>query len=173
MPDQPRVGILMGSDSDWPVMRAAAEAVAEFDVAYEADVVSAHRMAEAMVDYGRTAHTRGIEVIISGAGGAAHLPGMLAALTPLPVIGVPVPLKYLDGMDSLLSIVQMPAGVPVATVAIGNARNAGLLAIRILAAGDPALTEKMITFQDQLRAAAEAKGEKVRSDVVARPGAAS
>ncbi len=173
MPDVPRVAILMGSDSDWPVMRAAAEAVAEFDVPYEADVVSAHRMAEAMVDYGRSAHTRGIEVIISGAGGAAHLPGMLAALTPLPVIGVPVPLKYLDGMDSLLSIVQMPAGVPVATVAIGNARNAGLLAIRILAAGDPVLTEKMITFQDQLRAAAEAKGEKVRQDVVGGPGSGS
>lgn len=158
----PRVGILMGSDSDWPVMEAAAAAVAEFDVAYEADVVSAHRMPEAMITYGREAHTRGIEVIIAGAGGAAHLPGMLASLTPLPVIGVPVPLKYLDGMDSLLSIVQMPAGVPVATVSIGNARNAGLLAVRILAAGDPALTEKMITFQDDLRRAAEAKGEKVR-----------
>ncbi|MFC7620644.1 5-(carboxyamino)imidazole ribonucleotide mutase [Microlunatus sp. GCM10028923] len=165
MPDVvPRVGILMGSDSDWPVMRAAAEAIAEFDVPYEADVVSAHRMVDAMIDYGRTAHTRGIEVIIAGAGGAAHLPGMLASLTPLPVVGVPVPLKYLDGMDSLLSIVQMPAGVPVATVSIGNARNAGLLAVRILAAGDPVLTEKMITFQDQLRAAAEAKGERVRSD---------
>ncbi|NYE73835.1 5-(carboxyamino)imidazole ribonucleotide mutase [Microlunatus parietis] len=159
----------MGSDSDWPVMRAAAEAVAEFDVAYEADVVSAHRMVDAMIDYGRTAHIRGIEVIIAGAGGAAHLPGMLASLTPLPVVGVPVPLKYLDGMDSLLSIVQMPAGVPVATVSIGNARNAGLLAVRILAAGDPVLTEKMITFQDQLRAASEAKGERVRSDQVGQP----
>ncbi|HLT60125.1 MAG TPA: 5-(carboxyamino)imidazole ribonucleotide mutase [Microlunatus sp.] len=164
MPETARVGILMGSDSDWPVMRAAAEAVAEFDVAYQADVVSAHRMPEAMVEYGRTAHSRGVEVIIAGAGGAAHLPGMLAALTPLPVIGVPVPLKYLDGMDSLLSIVQMPAGVPVATVAIGNARNAGLLAIRILAAGDPELTRRMIDFQDRLRQAAEAKGEKVRSE---------
>ncbi|GAB3741271.1 5-(carboxyamino)imidazole ribonucleotide mutase [Microlunatus parietis] len=170
MPETPpRVGILMGSDSDWPVMRAAAEAVAEFDVAYEADVVSAHRMVDAMIDYGRTAHIRGIEVIIAGAGGAAHLPGMLASLTPLPVVGVPVPLKYLDGMDSLLSIVQMPAGVPVATVSIGNARNAGLLAVRILAAGDPVLTEKMITFQDQLRAASEAKGERVRSDQVGQP----
>ncbi len=155
----------MGSDSDWPVMRAAGEAIAEFGVAYEADVVSAHRMPEAMVDYGRHAHERGLEVIIAGAGGAAHLPGMLAALTPLPVIGVPVPLKYLDGMDSLLSIVQMPAGVPVATVAIGNARNAGLLAVRILAAGDPDLTAKMIAFQDELRVAAQAKGAQVRASV--------
>jgi 5-(carboxyamino)imidazole ribonucleotide mutase len=161
MPD-PRVAILMGSDSDWPVMEAAATALTEFDLGYEADVVSAHRMPEAMVSYGRTAHTRGIEVIIAGAGGAAHLPGMLAALSPLPVIGVPVPLKYLDGMDSLLSIVQMPAGVPVATVSIGNARNAGLLAVRILAAGDPDLTRRMVQFQDQLRLAAEAKGAQVR-----------
>ncbi|HEY5981477.1 MAG TPA: 5-(carboxyamino)imidazole ribonucleotide mutase [Microlunatus sp.] len=160
---RPRVGIVMGSDSDWPVMRAAADALAEFDIAYEADVVSAHRMPEAMVAYGREAHTRGLEVIIAGAGGAAHLPGMLAALTPLPVIGVPVPLKYLDGMDSLLSIVQMPSGVPVATVAIGNARNAGLLAARILATGDPALTERLVRFADELRATAEAKGAKVRA----------
>ena len=131
---------------------------------YEADVVSAHRMPDAMIAYGRTAHERGLAVIIAGAGGAAHLPGMLAAVTPLPVIGVPVPLKYLDGMDSLLSIVQMPAGVPVATVAIGNARNAGLLAVRILGAGDPALRQQMIDFQDQLRLAAEAKGAAVRGD---------
>ena len=158
----PRVGIVMGSDSDWPVMSAAGEALAEFGIAYEADVVSAHRMPEAMLDYGREAHTRGLEVIIAGAGGAAHLPGMLAALTPLPVIGVPVPLKYLDGMDSLLSIVQMPSGVPVATVAIGNARNAGLLAARILATGDPVLTERLVAFADALRATAEAKGAKVR-----------
>ena len=157
-----RVGIVMGSDSDWPVMQAAADAVSEFGVAYEADVVSAHRMPEQMVEYGRRAHERGLEVIIAGAGGAAHLPGMLAALTPLPVIGVPVALKYLDGMDSLLSIVQMPAGVPVATVAIGNARNAGLLAVRILAAGDADLTTKMVQFQQTLRAAAQAKGEVVR-----------
>ncbi len=157
-----RVGIVMGSDSDWPVMSAAAEALSEFDVAYEADVVSAHRMPDAMIDYGRTAAERGLAVIIAGAGGAAHLPGMLAAVTPLPVIGVPVPLKYLDGMDSLLSIVQMPAGVPVATVAIGNARNAGLLAVRILAASDAALRQRMIDFQDQLRRSAEAKGEAVR-----------
>lgn len=157
-----RVGIVMGSDSDWPVMSAAAEALAEFDIAYEADVVSAHRMAEAMLAYGREAHTRGLEVIIAGAGGAAHLPGMLASLTPLPVIGVPVPLKYLDGMDSLLSIVQMPSGVPVATVAIGNARNAGLLAARILATGDPELTQRLVAFAAALRATAEAKGAKVR-----------
>ncbi|MBA8793355.1 5-(carboxyamino)imidazole ribonucleotide mutase [Friedmanniella endophytica] len=156
------MGIVMGSDSDWPVMAAAGDALAEFGIGYEADVVSAHRMPEAMIDYGRTAHTRGLEVIIAGAGGAAHLPGMLAAVTPLPVIGVPVPLKYLDGMDSLLSIVQMPAGVPVATVSIGNARNAGLLAARILAAGDPELTAAVIDFQDRLRAQAEAKGQKVR-----------
>ena len=161
-PQQPRVGIVMGSDSDWPTMQAAAEALAEFGVPYEADVVSAHRMPEDMVRYGREAHSRGLEVIIAGAGGAAHLPGMLASLTPLPVIGVPVPLKYLDGMDSLLSIVQMPAGVPVATVAIGNARNAGLLAVRILAAGDPELTDRMLAFQDELRAVATAKGANVR-----------
>jgi 5-(carboxyamino)imidazole ribonucleotide mutase len=157
-----RVGIVMGSDSDWPTMEAAATAVAEFGVAYEADVVSAHRMPDEMLDYGRTAHERGLEVIIAGAGGAAHLPGMLAAVTPLPVIGVPVPLKYLDGIDSLLSIVQMPAGVPVATVAIGNARNAGLLAVRILAAGDPALTAAMVDFQSALADAARAKGAAVR-----------
>ena len=162
--NKPLVGIVMGSDSDWPTMEPAAHALAEFGVGYEADVVSAHRMPEDMVAYGRAAHTRGLRCIIAGAGGAAHLPGMLAALTPLPVIGVPVPLKYLDGMDSLLSIVQMPAGVPVATVAIGNARNAGLLAVRILAAGDPRLTQAMLEFQDGLRAMAQAKGERVRSN---------
>ena len=167
MPDldaAPLVGILMGSDSDWSVMAAAANALREFDVPFEADVVSAHRMPDAMIDYGRTAHTRGLQVIIAGAGGAAHLPGMLAAVTPLPVIGVPVPLKYLDGMDSLLSIVQMPAGVPVATVAIGNARNAGLLAVRILAASDSAQQQRMLEFQDQLRWTAEAKGAAVRAN---------
>lgn len=157
-----QVGIVMGSDSDWPVMSAAAAVCTEFGVAYEADVVSAHRMPEAMVAYGRTAYERGLRVIIAGAGGAAHLPGMLAAVTPLPVVGVPVPLTHLDGMDSLLSIVQMPAGVPVATVSIGGARNAGLLAVRILAAGDPALARAMVDFQDQLRATAEAKGQRVR-----------
>ncbi|BEH03026.1 MAG: 5-(carboxyamino)imidazole ribonucleotide mutase [Propionibacteriaceae bacterium] len=158
----PLVGIVMGSDSDWPTMNPAAEALDEFGIAYEADVVSAHRMPEEMVRYGREAHTRGLRCIIAGAGGAAHLPGMLAALTPLPVIGVPVPLKYLDGMDSLLSIVQMPAGVPVATVAIGGARNAGLLAVRILGASDPGLIDKMVSFQQNLRQTALAKGERVR-----------
>jgi 5-(carboxyamino)imidazole ribonucleotide mutase len=157
-----RIGIVMGSDSDWPVMEPAAAACREFEVAHEVDVVSAHRMPEAMIEYGRSAAERGLAVIIAGAGGAAHLPGMLAAVTPLPVIGVPVPLKYLDGMDSLLSIVQMPAGVPVATVAIGNARNAGLLAVRILAVADPELQQRMADFQDQLRKAAEAKGAVVR-----------
>ena len=162
MTDSVRVGIVMGSDSDWPTMEAAATALGEFGIAYEADVVSAHRMPDEMLAYGREAHTRGIEVIIAGAGGAAHLPGMLAAVTPLPVIGVPVALKHLDGMDSLLSIVQMPAGVPVATVSIGNARNAGLLAVRILAAGDAALTQKMLDFQTELADVARAKGEKIR-----------
>lgn len=162
MAGTPLVGIVMGSDSDWPTMEAAAEALTEFGVAYEADVVSAHRMPEEMVAYGREAHGRGLKCLIAGAGGAAHLPGMLAALTPLPVIGVPVPLKYLDGLDSLLSIVQMPAGVPVATVAIGNARNAGLLAVRILSAADPVLVERMVAFQDALRQSARDKGARVR-----------
>jgi 5-(carboxyamino)imidazole ribonucleotide mutase len=157
-----RVGIVMGSDSDWPVMQAAAEALAEFDVAYEADVVSAHRMPEEMLEYGKQAAGRGLQAIIAGAGGAAHLPGMLASVTPLPVIGVPVPLKYLDGMDSLLSIVQMPAGVPVATVAVGNARNAGLLAVRILAASDAGLQQRMVEFQASLRDTAHEKGKVVR-----------
>ena len=159
----PRVGIVMGSDSDWPVMKAAGEALAEFDIAFEADVVSAHRMPDEMLAYGRAAAGRGLQAIIAGAGGAAHLPGMLAAVTPLPVIGVPVPLKYLDGMDSLLSIVQMPAGVPVATVAIGGARNAGLLAVRILAAADPELRARVSAFQDDLRRTATSKGEAVRN----------
>lgn len=165
MSEQPRVGIVMGSDSDWPVMKAAAEALAEFDVAHEADVVSAHRMPEEMLAYGKEAAGRGLSVIIAGAGGAAHLPGMLAAVTPLPVIGVPVSLKNLDGLDSLLSIVQMPAGVPVATVAIDNARNAGLLAVRILGASDPALRDRVTAFQAELRASAQEKGAAVRSDV--------
>ena len=159
----PQVGIVMGSDSDWPVMEAAATALAEFDVSFEADVISAHRMPDSMISYGRRAHDRGLQVIIAGAGGAAHLPGMLAAVTPLPVVGVPVPLQYLDGMDSLLSIVQMPAGVPVAAVAIGGARNAGLLAVRILAATDPELRRRMLDFQDQLRQAAEMKGVALRA----------
>ena len=166
--DQPRVGIVMGSDSDWPVMKLAGEALDGFGISHEADVVSAHRMPDEMLAYGRDAAGRGLKVIIAGAGGAAHLPGMLAAVTPLPVIGVPVPLKYLDGMDSLLSIVQMPAGVPVATVAVGNARNAGLLAVRILAAGNPDLQQKMTDFQAELRTSAEAKGKTVR-DAAAKP----
>jgi 5-(carboxyamino)imidazole ribonucleotide mutase len=159
---EPLVGVVMGSDSDWPVMEAATAALAEFGVACEADVVSAHRMPQDMIRYGTEAADRGLRVIIAGAGGAAHLPGMLASVTPLPVIGVPVPLKYLDGLDSLLSIVQMPAGVPVATVAVGGARNAGLLAVRILAASDPVLREKMTAFQAGLRAAAQAKGAALR-----------
>lgn len=160
---QPLVGVVMGSDSDWPVMRAAAEALAEFDVLYKADVISAHRMPRDMIDYGAAAAERGLRVIIAGAGGAAHLPGMLAAVTPLPVIGVPVPLAHLDGMDSLLSIVQMPAGVPVATVAIGGARNAGLLAVRILATADADLRGRMLAFQATLRQTAQAKGAALRS----------
>jgi len=159
-----RVGIVMGSDSDWPVMQAAGEALGEFDVEFEADVVSAHRMPEEMLAWGKAAAGRGISVIIAGAGGAAHLPGMLASVTPLPVIGVPVPLKNLDGLDSLLSIVQMPAGVPVATVAVGGARNAGLLAVRILAATDSDLQQQMTEFQEQLKKSAQAKGSVVRGE---------
>ena len=146
----PRVGVIMGSDSDWPVMSAAAEALDEFGIAHEVGVYSAHRTPQRMLDYAASATDRGLSVIVAGAGGAAHLPGMVAAATPLPVIGVPVPLKTLDGLDSLLSIVQMPAGVPVATVAVGGARNAGLLAVRILAATEPALRERMAAFQAEL-----------------------
>ena len=153
----------MGSDSDWPVMRAAAEALDEFGVPHEVRVVSAHRTPDMLFEYASSAAERGLEVLIAGAGGAAHLPGMLASVTPLPVIGVPVPLKYLDGMDSLLSIVQMPAGIPVATVAVGGARNAGLLAVRILAAADPSLRAKMTEFQASLTAQARAKGAALRS----------
>src|SRR5215472_11732248 len=156
------VGVVMGSDSDWPVMREAAAALAEFGVGYEADVVSAHRMPHEMIRYGADAAGRGLRVIKAGAGGAAHLPGMLDSVTPLPVIGVPVPLKHLDGLDSLLSIVSMPAGVPVATVAVGGARNAGLLAVRILAVSDEALRERMASFQADLRAQALAKGATLR-----------
>jgi len=156
------IGIVMGSDSDWPVMKAAAEAVDEFAVPYEVDVVSAHRMPQEMLAYGGSAHARGLRVIIAGAGGAAHLPGMLASVTPLPVIGVPVPVKHLDGMDSLLSIVQMPAGVPVATVSIGGARNAGLLAVRILGASDDALRTRTEEFQRELRVSAKSKGKALR-----------
>jgi len=160
------VGIVMGSDSDWPVMRAAAEALDEFGVAYEADVVSAHRMPRDMIEYGSSAESRGLRVIIAGAGGAAHLPGMLASVTPLPVIGVPVPLKNLGGLDSLLSIVQMPAGIPVATVAVGGARNAGLLAVRILGVADgpvgEALRTKLSSFAERLADQARAKGAALR-----------
>ncbi|MFI1101177.1 5-(carboxyamino)imidazole ribonucleotide mutase [Streptomyces melanogenes] len=163
----PVIGIVMGSDSDWPVMEAAAQALHEFEIAYEVDVVSAHRMPHEMIAYGEQAADRGLKAIIAGAGGAAHLPGMLASVTPLPVIGVPVPLKYLDGMDSLLSIVQMPAGVPVATVSVGGARNAGLLAARILAAHDPELLARMREFQQELNDQATEKGRRLRSKVEA------
>jgi 5-(carboxyamino)imidazole ribonucleotide mutase len=165
----PLVGLVMGSDSDWPVMEAAADALAEFGIPFEADVVSAHRMPTEMIRYGQTAHERGLRVIIAGAGGAAHLPGMLASVTPLPVIGVPVPLKTLDGMDSLLSIVQMPAGVPVATVSIGGARNAGLLAVRILASGTDELAASLradlLDFAADLNAVASRKGANLRQKV--------
>ena len=158
----PVVGIVMGSDSDWPVMEAAATALEEFDVTFEVDVVSAHRMPRDMLAYGEQAADRGLRVIIAGAGGAAHLPGMLASVTPLPVIGVPVPLEHLDGMDSLLSIVQMPGGVPVATVSVGGARNAGLLAVRILAVSDADLSGRMTAFQVELGEKSRAKGETLR-----------
>lgn len=165
-PQTPLVGLVMGSDSDWPVMEAAAEALEQLDVPYEADVVSAHRMPTEMIEYGRTAADRGLRVVVAGAGGAAHLPGMLASVTPLPVIGVPVPLATLDGLDSLLSIVQMPAGIPVATVAIGGARNAGLLAARILAAGEgpeaARLRAALVAHQEELSRQAHAKGERLR-----------
>ncbi|RAN76470.1 5-(carboxyamino)imidazole ribonucleotide mutase [Bacillus sp. SRB_336] len=162
----PLVGIVMGSDSDWPVMEAAAAALSEFGIPFETDVVSAHRMPAEMIAYGQGAAARGIRVIIAGAGGAAHLPGMLASVTTLPVVGVPVPLKTLDGMDSLLSIVQMPAGVPVATVSIGGARNAGLLAVRMLASGTgelaATLTDKLAAFARDLNKQASAKGSALR-----------
>ena len=147
----------MGSDSDWPTMELASGALKEFDVPHEVHVRSAHRTPVDMLDYAASAADRGLRVIIAGAGGAAHLPGMVASMTPLPVIGVPVPLKHLDGMDSLLSIVQMPAGVPVATVSVAGARNAGLLAVRILAASDPALLQRMRDFQADLADQARAK----------------
>jgi 5-(carboxyamino)imidazole ribonucleotide mutase len=161
----PLVAVIMGSDSDWTVLSDAAQVLTEFDVPYEARVVSAHRTPLDMADYARNAAGRGLRVIIAGAGGAAHLPGMVAALTPLPVIGVPVPLKHLDGIDSLLSIVQMPAGVPVATVSIGGARNAGLLAVRILAAADDTLRAAMEQFQAQLADTARAKNETLAREI--------
>ena len=162
MTDAPRVGLIMGSDSDWPVMQEAAEALAEFDVPFEVGVVSAHRTPGRMLEYARGAAERGIDVIIAGAGGAAHLPGMVASATPLPVIGVPVPLARLDGLDSLLSIVQMPAGVPVGCVSIGGARNAGLLAVRILGAADAALRVRMQNFQADLETQVLAKDRALR-----------
>ena len=164
---RPVVGVVMGSDSDWPVMEAASKALDEFCVAHEVDVVSAHRMPHEMLAYAAGAHERGLRVLVAGAGGAAHLPGMLAAATPLPVIGVPVPLTTLDGLDSLLSIVQMPAGVPVATVSIGGARNAGLLAVRMLAAGEGdealRLRTELVAFAGRLREEATTKGERLRA----------
>jgi 5-(carboxyamino)imidazole ribonucleotide mutase len=162
----PLVGLIMGSDSDWPTMEAAAEALAEFGVRFEVGVVSAHRTPQRMLDYANDAAGRGIKVIIAGAGGAAHLPGMVASATPLPVIGVPVPLKYLDGMDSLLSIVQMPSGVPVATVSIGGARNAGLLAVRILGASDPALQQRMADYQAGLEQMVLEKDAALRAELL-------
>jgi 5-(carboxyamino)imidazole ribonucleotide mutase len=170
MPDslpsvRPIVAVVMGSDSDWAVMKDAAAALAEFGVAHEVEVVSAHRTPERMISFGRDAAGRGIRVIIAGAGGAAHLPGMLAAVTTLPVIGVPVALAKLDGLDSLLSIVQMPAGVPVATVSIGGARNAGLLAIRILATSDPALSTALAEFALALQDTVEAKNAALKSSL--------
>jgi 5-(carboxyamino)imidazole ribonucleotide mutase len=159
----PLVGVIMGSDSDWRVMQAAADALAEFEVPYEVGVYSAHRTPQRMLDYAASAAGRGLRVVIAGAGGAAHLPGMVAAATPLPVIGVPVPLAQLDGLDSLLSIVQMPAGVPVATVAVGGARNAGLLAVRMLATGDAALRERMVRFQADLADSVLAKDAALRA----------
>lgn len=159
---EPLVGVVMGSDSDWNVMSDAAQVLRDFGVPHEVDVVSAHRMPEQMIAYGSSAAGRGLKVIIAGAGGAAHLPGMLASVTSLPVIGVPVPLKVLDGLDSLLSIVQMPAGVPVATVGIGQARNAGLLAVRILGTADPRLGPDMDAFRAGLRSAAQEKGARLR-----------
>jgi 5-(carboxyamino)imidazole ribonucleotide mutase len=161
--DAPVVGVVMGSDSDWVVMEEAAKVLTEFGIAYEVDVISAHRMPEEMISYGKTASARGKKVLIAGAGGAAHLPGMLAAVTTLPVIGVPVPLKNLDGLDSLLSIVQMPAGVPVATVGIGAAKNAGLLAVRILAIGDDKLAKSLEEFANKQRKGALEKGASLRA----------
>ena len=163
------VGVVMGSDSDWPVMQAAAQTLTEFGIPYEADVVSAHRMPRDMIEYGASAEARGLRVIIAGAGSAAHLPGMLASVTPLPVIGVPVPLANLNGLDSLLSIVQMPAGIPVATVAVGGARNAGLLAVRILGTSDESLRVKLVAFADRLADQARAKGANLRTGNASPP----
>ncbi|MBA3471586.1 MAG: 5-(carboxyamino)imidazole ribonucleotide mutase [Herpetosiphonaceae bacterium] len=161
----PLVGIVMGSDSDLPTMQAAAQICAEFGVAYDLRVVSAHRTPVVMADYAQTAHRRGLKVIIAGAGGAAHLPGMIAAHTPLPVIGVPVPIGPLVGVDALLAIVQMPGGVPVATVAIGQAKNAGLLAVQILATSDAALLEKLLQYKQALAEESQAKNERLQLQI--------
>ncbi|MBE7338901.1 5-(carboxyamino)imidazole ribonucleotide mutase [Corynebacterium aurimucosum] len=163
---EPLVGLIMGSDSDWPTVKPAAEVLAEFGVPFEVGVVSAHRTPEKMLAYAKSAHERGLKAIIACAGGAAHLPGMVAAATPLPVIGIPRALKDLDGLDSLLSIVQMPGGVPVATVSIGGAKNAGLLAVRILSAGDPALVDKMVAYQENMATEVEKKDENLRSQLL-------
>ena len=163
---EPLVGLIMGSDSDWPTVEPAAKVLAEFGVPFEVGVVSAHRTPEKMLAYAKSAHERGLKAIIACAGGAAHLPGMVAAATPLPVSGIPRALKELDGLDSLLSIVQMPGGVPVATVSIGGAKNAGLLAVRILSAGDPALVEKMAAYQENMAAEVEKKDENLRSKLL-------
>ncbi|MDQ1696142.1 MAG: 5-(carboxyamino)imidazole ribonucleotide mutase [Frankiaceae bacterium] len=165
----PLVGIVMGSDSDWPTMEPAAVALTEFGVPHEVRVISAHRMPRDMLDYGSAAVERGLRVVIAGAGGAAHLPGMLASVTPLPVIGVPVPLSHLDGLDSLLSIVQMPAGVPVATVSVAGARNAGLLAVRILATSDEALRARMVQFQHDLGDVARGKDADLQARLRSTP----
>ena len=164
-PDTPLVGVIMGSDSDLPTMQGAVDVLTEFGVAHEVRVVSAHRTPDAMYEYATSAVTRGLRVIIAGAGGAAHLPGMTASMTSLPVIGVPVPLQHLDGLDSLLSIVQMPDGIPVATVGVGKARNAGLLAVRILAASDDALRTRMLDYQESLAALVREKDQKLRDSL--------
>ncbi|MDU3165469.1 MAG: 5-(carboxyamino)imidazole ribonucleotide mutase [Corynebacterium sp.] len=163
---QPHVGIIMGSDSDWPTVEPAAQVLADFDIPFEVGVVSAHRTPEKMLAYAKEAHTRGLKAIIACAGGAAHLPGMVAAATPLPVIGIPRALKELDGLDSLLSIVQMPSGVPVATVSIGGAKNAGLLAARILGAGDPAIRDKMVDYQKRMAEEVEQKDKNLRDKLL-------
>ena len=161
----PLVGVVMGSDSDWTVMSDAAEALKQFGIEYEVEVLSAHRTPEKMIEWGKAASTRGVKVIIAGAGGAAHLPGMLASVTTLPVIGVPVSLSKLDGMDSLLSIVQMPAGIPVATVSIGGAKNAGILAARILGTNDPALEKKLIEYGQSLASLVAEKNEQLKAEI--------
>ena len=163
---QPHVGIIMGSDSDWPTVEPAAQVLADFGIPFEVGVVSAHRTPDKMLAYAKEAHTRGLKAIIACAGGAAHLPGMVAAATPLPVIGIPRALKELDGLDSLLSIVQMPSGVPVATVSIGGAKNAGLLAARILGAGDPAIQDKMVDYQKQMAEEVEQKDKNLRDKLL-------